>query len=260
MAARAIWKGVIRFGRVEVPVKLYSAVQDRKVRFRLLDARDLTPVEQRMVDPGTGKEVPAKSVQKGFATGDGRFVVLDEEELEALEPEPSRDIRVTRFVDPTAISQQWYERPYYLGPDGDGAAYFALAAALAKEGKEGVARWVMRNKEYVGALVPEGDYLSLVTLRHAGEVVEASELPAPGGRAPEPQEIRMAEQLVDALSGDFDPKAFEDEYRERVLELVEAKAKGKAVDIRTYRRKAARDEDLGDALEKSLQAAREKAA
>ena len=258
MAARAIWKGTIRFGDVEVPVKLYSAVQDRKVHFRLLDSRDMTPVKQRMVNPETGREVPSERIRKGYAAAAGLFVILDEEELETLEPERSRDIEVTRFVDPSAVDHPWYDRPYYLGPDGDEEAYFALVQALAKEGKEGIARWVMRDKEYVGALRVEGEHLMLVTLRHAGEVVPARALPRPGGRAPEPQEIRMAKQLLEALRGDFDPAAYGDEYRRRVLDLVKTKAKGGTIELATWRKEEAKDEDLAGALEESLKAARKK--
>jgi DNA end-binding protein Ku len=241
---------------VQVPVKLYAAVEDRKLHFRLLDAGSHTPVQQRMVDPDSGEEVPPEEVRKGFATGDGRFVLLDEEDLEALDPEPSRDIEVTRFVDIGTIDHPWYDRPYYVGPDGDTESYFALAAALAEQEKEGIARWVMRGKAYQGALRLEGEHLMLVTLRHAGEVVAASELPTPKGRAPEKQELAMAEQLLDALSGDFEPEAFRDGYRERVLELVEAKAAGKTVRLETSRRKPARDEDLTGKLAKSLKAAK----
>ena len=256
MAARAMWKGAVVIGEERVPVKLYAAAQDRKVHFRLLSARTLNPVSQRMVSSKTGKEVPAEKIQKGYATEDGRFVILSEEELAELEPEPSRDIQVTRFVPPEAVDPAWYERPYYLGPDGDAAQYAALVDALAAEEMEGVAHWVMRKKEYVGALRSEGRQLVLVTLRHAGEVVPISAVPAPGGREPEPQEIRMAEQLVKALAGDFDPSEFGDEYRKRVLAFVKAKAKGKKVEVPTFHREPATEEDLTKRLQESIAAAR----
>src|SRR5688572_28549599 len=127
MAARAIWKGELKIGTGKVPVKLYSGVVDRTVHFNILDDRQLMRVKQHMVSPDTGEEVASEEIQKGYEVEPGRFVILTAEELEALEPEPSRDIEITEFVPPEAISQQWYERPYYLGPDGDTKAYFALA-------------------------------------------------------------------------------------------------------------------------------------
>ena len=260
MAARAMWKGVIRIGEAEVPVKLYAGAQDKDVHFRLLNSKTLNPVRQRMVSSRTGREVATEKIQRGYPTEDGRFVILTEEELAALEPQPSRDIRVTSFLDPDLVDPGWYDRPYWLGPDGDNKAYAALVEALSSQGKEGIAHWVMRKQEYVGALRAEGKSLALVTLRHAGEVVEASELPAPVGRAPDKAELAMAEQLISALAGDFDPSEFEDEYRKRVMKFVKAKAAGRAVKVEPALREPAKDTDLAAKLEESLAAARKKAA
>ena len=255
--ARAIWKGVLRFGSADVPVKLYSGVQDRSVHFRLIHEKTRTPVKQRMVDPLTGKEVPYEEVRRGYEVEEGIFVVLEEEELEELEPDKSRDIEVTRFLDPEAINHQWYDRPYHLGPDGEDVEYFALARALEKKGREAVARWTMRNREYLGALRAEEGHLVLITLRHAEEVIPASALEPPGGRKPEVREMKMARQLIDALSDDFDPSEWRDEYRDRVLELIEAKSEGKTLEFRQPpRRKAAGD--LAESLEASIAAARER--
>jgi DNA end-binding protein Ku len=251
MAARAIWKGRIRFGDVDVPVKLYSAVQDRSVRFRLLHEKDMEPVKQQMVNPETGKVVPYEDVQRAFRTDDGDLVMLDADELAELEPEASRDIEITRFVEPEVITHQWYDRPYFLGPDDDDDAYFALVEALRRQKREGVARWVMRKKEYVGALRPEGDHLMLMTLRHAGEVVEASVLKPPGGRALDEREVKMAAQLVAALEDELDMTAFRDEYRDRVLELVEAKAEGKVVKFPAAPKKQT-EKSLASMLEQSV--------
>lgn len=257
MAAPAIWKGTLRFGSVEVPVKLYSAVEDRKVHFRLLDAKAKKPVEQRMVHPASGEPVPAKEVGKGWEAEPGVFVALDDEDLEEAQPEPSRDVEITRFVPAEAIEPPWYERPYWLGPDGKDARepYFALAAALAREGREGVARWTMRKKRYVGALHARDGRLMLVTLRNAGEVISAADLPAPRGRAPSERELAMARQLVEALEDDFRPEDYRDEYRERVAELVETKAKGKTPKVRKIRPKKPSG-DLDRALAASLKRAR----
>lgn len=255
--ARAIWKGVIRFGDHSVPVKLYSAVEDRTVRFRLLDEETERPVKQRMVNPVTGAEVPYDAIRRGYELEEGVFVLLEDDELASIQPEKSREIGITRFLDPSVIDHRWYDRPYHLGPDESAEAYFALADALAAEDREGLARWSMRNKEYVGALRVEDGHLMLITLRHAGEVIPVSALEAPGGREPEEPELKMARQLVEALAGDFEPTAFRDEYRDRVLELIEAKAEGKTVEFRQPEKRRAAG-DLAASLEASVRAAKER--
>lgn len=254
MAARAIWKARLDLGEVEVPVKLYSAVSDRSVHFRLLDPDTLTPISQRMVDPDSGKEVESEQVERGYEVQPGLLVKLEEEELEELEPKPSREIDLVAFVPDRAIDHRWYDRPYYLGPDGDADAYFALAEALRGQGREGLARWTMRNKRYVGALRAEGPYLVLITLRHAEEVVDASALPRPEAAEPTKAESKMADQLVAMLRGPFEPERYKDEYRERVLELVDAKREGKVVPMRKAKAKRT-DESLEKLLAESLERA-----
>ena len=146
-------------------------------------------VKQHMVSPDSGDEVSDKEIQKGYEIEPGKFVILTDEDLQSLEPKPSREIEIVEFVPPESINQQWYERPYYLGPDGDVQAYFALAEALENRKREGIARWVMRNKSYIGALRSQDGYLVLVTLRNAAEVISARELPKPAGRAPTAKRI-----------------------------------------------------------------------
>ena len=253
MAARAIWKGQIKIGGTKVPVKLYSGVVDRTVRFHILDDQHLMRVKQHMVQPDSGDEVANEEIQKGYEIEPGKFVILTEKDLADLEPKPSRDIEITEFVPPEAISQQWYERPYYLAPDGDEKAYFALAEALQKTGREGIAHWVMRNKPYVGALRAEGDYLILFTQRNAEEVISARDLPKPAGRPPTQKELNMAKQLVGLLEGDFNPADYKDEYRKRVMEFIEKKAKGKAPRLHAVKTKR-KPSSLDSVLEKSLQA------
>ncbi len=252
MAARAIWKGIVKVGSIRIPVKLYSAVQDRTVRFHVLDDRHLMRIKQHMVDRDTGEEVSNEEIQKGYEVEPGRFVVLTEEELEAIKPEAAREIDVSEFVSPEQISQQWYERPYYLGPDGDQKNYFALAQALANRQVEGVAQWVMRNKSYVGALRSEQGYLFLVTLRSAGEVITARELPKPAGPSPVANELAMAKTLVAMLAGEFNPADYQDEYRERVMEFIERKAQGKAPRLRAVKAKP-KTGSLDTILKKSLE-------
>lgn len=250
MAARAIWKGVLHVGSHKVPVKLYSAVEEHGVHFRLLHERSRVPVRQQLVDPTNDEVVPYAEVQRGFAIPEG-FVILKKEELDELAPEASRDVEIERFVPTQKLGPEWHVRPYYLGPDGDDEAYFALAQALAESDKEGLAHWVMRGHEYTGALRASDGYLMLITLRHADEVIRRDELPKPQGRAHSDKELQMAEQLISAYEDAFDPEQYKDEYRERVLSFVEAKAKGKKPRLQKPVTKS-EETKLSDALEKSL--------
>ncbi|HMC56995.1 MAG TPA: Ku protein [Gemmatimonadaceae bacterium] len=249
-----MWKGVIAFGSLSLPVKLYSAVQDKSIRFRLLDARTKLPVTQRMIEPDSGKVVDSDDVQKALQVSKTKMVVVEPEEIAKIEPKESRDIDVDRFVGTDVITHQWFERPYWLGPDGEDATkkYFALVDAMRAQEKEGFARWVMRKKEYIGALRVEGDYLTLITLRPSAEVIPASQLEAPGGRAPDKREVEMAHKLVESMEGKLDMSEFKDTYRARVLELVEAKARGKVVRFPKQRRRPTEDKSLEAMLRKSL--------
>lgn len=255
MAARAIWKGQLKIGTTKVPVKLYSAVQDRTVRFNILDDRHKMRVKQHMIDPDSGEEVPNEEIQKGYEIEPGRFVILTEPDLAALEPPPSRDIEIEEFVDQDKISQQWFERPYYLGPDNGDKDYFALAEALKNQEKEGIAHWVMRKKYYAGVLRAIDDYLYLFTLRDAKEVISANDLAKPAGAAPTQKELAMAKQLVEMLHGEFNAADYKDEYRERVEKFIAQKAKGRAPRLQAVKTKR-KTESLGAALEKSLAAMR----
>src|SRR6267378_8373168 len=252
MTARAIWKGELKVGTTKVPVKLYAALKDQSVRFHILEERSKTRVKQHMINPESGEAVANEEIQKGFEVDPGTFVILDEKELESLEPKATREIEVRTFVPPQVIAPEFYDRPYYLGPDGDQTAYFALGEALRKENREGVAHWVMRKQPYVGALRAEGDHLLLFTLRSAEEVLSAKELPRPAGRAPDKKELSMAKQLVELLKGEFNPKDYQDEYRQRVKEFVEKKAKGRAPKLRLVKSKR-RPASLDKVLSKSIE-------
>lgn len=255
MAARPIWKGELKISSTKIPVKLYSAVEDRTVRFHVLDDRHLMRIKQHMIDPDNGEEVSSEEIQKGYEVEPGKFVILTDEDLESLKPQPSREIEITEFVPPEQISQQWYERPYYAGPDGDEEAYFALAEALANRKREGVAHWVMRNKAYVGALRSQDGHLILVTLRNASEVISAQDLPKPAGPAPTQKELNMAKHLVSMLEGEFNPADYKDEYRARVMEFIARKAKGHAPKLRAVR-STRKTGSLDSLLAKSLESLR----
>jgi DNA end-binding protein Ku len=254
MPARAMWKGILSFGDVSIPVKLYSAVQDRGVHFRLLHERDKAPVQQQLVNPNTDKPIDEAKPRKGAPVGSGRFVLIGDDDLAAIEPRESRAIKIEHFVPVSSFDHALYERPYWVGPETAGDAdYWALIDTLEHEKREGSARWVMRKRSYVGALRPEGGYLMLVTLRHVGELVRPEEIEIAGGRSPDAKEIRMADQLLTALQGPFDASEYTDAYRERVLELVARKAKGEKVELHVPRRKRATT-DLAQALQRSIAA------
>lgn len=254
MAARAIWKGQLKVGATKIPVKLFSAVEDKTVRFHILDDKNKQRVKQHMIDPDSGEEVASEEIQKGYEVEPGKFVILAEEDLEKLAPPPSRDIDIIEFVPQATISQQWYDRPYYLGPDSDGDKdYFALVEALNNKESEGIAQWVMRGKYYAGGLRPVDDYLFLFTLRDAKEVILADQLSKPAGAAPTQKELNMAKQLVEMLKGEFNPKDYKDEYRNRVMEFIERKAKGHAPRLHAVKTKR-KTADLGNVLEKSIAA------
>jgi len=254
MPARAMWKASLTIGSEQIPVKLYAALQDRDVHFRLLHAKDDVPVKQAMVNPETEEVVPKELVKRGVISSDGDVVILEEDELASLQPEPSREIQLMHFLPLGAIDRRFYRRPYYLGPDGSDAKYAALIKVLEESGKEGLAHWVMRNKSYVGALRLHEGYPILIALRSADEVVAISSIRTPKGSEPNEREVAMARQLIQMLAADFTPEQYHDEYRERVEALVEAKAKGgKNKVTHLHKTRKAPPQDLSKLLQASIQ-------
>lgn len=258
MSIRAMWKGVIRFDAVRVPVKLYGAVEDRNVHFRLLHRQDMEPVHQHLVNAETDEVVPYEETRRAYVTESGDRVLLDKAELEALEPQASRDIEIMSFLPLHKIDHRWYDRPYYLGPDEDGAAFSALAEALEETQVEGIARWVMRNKSHVGALQLYQGYPMLMSLHHAEEVVPVEALKPPEGPALDKRELGLAHQLIEMLESEFQPQEYHDEFRERVLEMLAAKAQGKQVKKHVLKPREP-SLDLSQALETSIRQARKHA-
>jgi DNA end-binding protein Ku len=255
--ARAIWKGHLQLAKQELAVKLYSAIEDRTVRFHLLHAKDHAPVEQHIVRKDTGKDVGKEDMRKAFALDRGTAVILEPEELQQLVPPESRDIEITRFVAPAVLGDQWYDRPYYLGPDADDGDYFALAEALHRKNVVGIARWVMRKKRYVGALTSTNGYLMLSTLRRADQVLSFSGIEPAKAQEPAASELKLAHQLVSSIETDFDPSLWQNEYRERLHKLIEAKARGEKLQP-VRRKKKASSASLAESLRASIAAVKEK--
>jgi DNA end-binding protein Ku len=257
---RAIWSGSISFGLVNVPVKLFTAVQPKDVRFNQLEAGTNARIKQKRVSAQTGEEVSYDNIVKGYEIAPDRYVVITPEELEALDPKATHSIDIEDFVDLDQIDPIFFERPYYLVPESGGTkAYALLRDAMRDSGKVGIARLVLRTKQYLAAIRPLGDALVLETLLYGDEVVDqdALELPAEGEVEVSDRELKIARQLIESLTDDFDPDKYRDEYRERVLELIERKAEGQEVVLQ----EAAAEEtaevvDLMAALEASLDAVR----
>jgi len=252
-----MWKADLALGEIKVPVKLYAAVRDTKVHFRLLHAADHAPVTQQMVDPETEQPVTSEQLEKAVPVDRGVYVLLTKEEQAALAPKPSRLISVEQVVASRAVDERWFDRPYYLGPDGDDEGYFALAEALKKREAIGIAHWALRNKRYVGALQASGGYLLLDTLRYAQEIVEVAAV-RPGNRAPDKREIALAEQLIGALEDRFDANEFRDEYQEQLQGLLAAKAAGRVVRFPKAAKREQRD-SLVASLQASLKERRKEA-
>jgi DNA end-binding protein Ku len=236
---------------------MYSAVEDRAVHFHLLHATDRAPVEQHIVRKDTGKDVSREEIRKALALSRDTAVILQPEDLDKLAPPESRDIHLCRFVASSLLGDQWYERPYYLGPDGDEDDYFALAQALERRRVVGIARWVMRKKSYLGALSVLNGYLTMTTLRRADQVLSFSGMEPAKAAAPQPHELKLAEQLVASIAAEFDPELWQNEYRQRLCKLIEAKAHGEKLAPSPAKKKAP-ERSLADSLKASIAAAKEK--
>ncbi|MBW3619137.1 MAG: Ku protein [Actinobacteria bacterium] len=258
--ARATWSGSISFGLVNVPVKLYTAVRSHDVHFTQLHEDTHARVRRKRVDEETGEEVPYEEIVKGYEVEDEQYVVVDPDELEELDPQASRLIDIRDFVEQAEIDPIYYDRPYYLMPDGEAAVkpYQLLTDAMERSEKVAIAKLVMRNKEYLAAIRARDGLLLMSTMNYADEVVDPDELEAPdrSGADVSQREIAMAEQLIDSLVTAFDPAAYEDEYQERVVEFLEAKAEGEDVEITAPERDTGGVVDLMSALEQSLERAK----
>ena len=231
---RSIWSGAISFGLVSVPVKLYSAVSPKTVRFHQLHATDGVRIQQRRVCPADGEEVPYEDIVKGYEIAPDRYVIVEPEELAALEPQKSRTIEIEDFVELAEIDPIYYDHPYYLAPGPGGAKpYRLLVDAMRDAGKVAIARVVLRSKEQLVAIRPAGNVLAMATMNFADEVVDPQqldELPDDDISTTE-RELDIARQLVESLASAFDPGKYHDTYREAVLAMIERKAQGEQIAV-----------------------------
>jgi DNA end-binding protein Ku len=256
--ARAIWSGAISFGLVNVPVKLYSATSPKTVRFHQLSSKTGARIRQKRVDPSTGEEVPYEEIVKGYELTPDRYVLISPEELDALDPKATKTIDIEEFVDLAEIDPIYYDHSYYLAPTAGGAkAYRLLLDAMSESGKVGIGRVVLRSKQQLCALRPTDGVLTLSTMLFGDEVLapdRLDELDSITEAEATDRELRMAEQLIASLSAEFDPAKFRDEYRERVIELIERKASGEEIAVQPEAEEPAPAPDLMAALEASLAA------
>ena len=255
-----MWSGAISFGLVNVPIKLYSAVSKKTVRFHQLNGETGSRIAQKRVDSVTGEEVPYENLVKGYELTKDRYVLITPDELETLEPEKSRTIDIEDFVDLSEIDPVYYDHPYYLVPDkGAAKAYGLLLNAMKESGRVAIARVILRSKEQLVAIRPghEGTVLLMETMIFADEVVPTGDidgLPEAEELQVSEREVAMAQQLIESLVTDFEPERYKDEYREKVLELIERKASGEEITAAPEAPAPAAVPDLMAALEASLAA------
>jgi DNA end-binding protein Ku len=255
---RAIWSGSISFGLVNVPVKMTTAVSTKDVRFHQLHMTDNTRIQQKRFCPADGEEVPFDQIVKGYEIAPGQYVVVTPEELAALDPVATHTIDIEEFVDLDQIDPIFFDHPYYLVPDARASKPYALLVrAMENSNKVGIARMVMRTKQYLTALRAKDGALVMATLLYGDEVLPIEELDVPGIEVElSDRELRMAEQLIESLSEKFDPDKFRDEYREKVIELIEKKAEGQEIVAQPVSEAPTPVVDLMAALEASLAAAK----
>src|SRR3954471_15207667 len=256
---RSIWTGAISFGLVNVPVKLYSAVSKKTVRFHQLHEKDGVRIQQKRVCPADGEEVPYEGIVKGYEITPDQYVIVEPGELEAIEPRKTKTIDIEDFVDLAEIDPLYYDHPYYLMP-GTGAAkpYKLLVTAMEDAQKVAVARVVIRQKEQLVAIRPTEGVLAMSTMNFSDEVVSPDKFDdAPGEDVDtSTREVDMARQLIDSLSSGWEPDKYRDTYRDRVLELIEQKAEGKEIAVQPAEEPQPVP-DLMAALEASVKAARQ---
>jgi DNA end-binding protein Ku len=255
MAGGTLWKGYIHFGDTDVPVKLHTAVREERIQFHLLHSRDQVRLRQQMICAYEKQPVPAEEQAKGFEVEDGKYIIVDPEELEQTVPEGNRMIEVHEFVKTEQIDPLFVDRVYYLEADStniQGKGYSALARALKEMGVEGICTWTMRKRSYFGALQASGKVLRLNTLRYADEVVPVKSLDLQDTPLSE-KELKIGSELIKQLTAPFEPQKFENEHQKKLQDMIEKKARGEQIAVLTPRRlKPTESDNLLEVLEASL--------
>jgi DNA end-binding protein Ku len=258
---RAIWSGSVSFGLVNVPVKLVTATSSKDVRFHQLHAADGARINQKRVCSADGEEVEYSEIVKGYDLGGGNYVIIEPEELASIDPDATRTIDIEEFVDLDEIDPLYFDHSYYLVPDDRAAKPYALLVeAMTKTGKVALGRFVLRSKQYWATLRARDGALVLATMLYEDEVVDPGQLEVPSAEsvAPTKRELDMAAALVESLSAPFDPSRYHDDYREKIMTMIEAKAEGQVITAPAEKETTAPVVDLMAALEASLAAAKDR--
>lgn len=249
---RAIWSGSIGFGLVNIPIKLYSAVQDSSLDLDMLDSKTGGHIRFKRVSEETGKEVPWNQIVKAFQYKE-HYVVLEDEDFEAASPKKSKVIEIERFVEKEEIDEVYYENPYFIEPEeGGGKAYRLLLEALEKSGRVGLSRFVLRSKEHLAAIRAKDNYLILQQLRFEEELRSPDELDLPKSGGISARELDVAMELIKQYSGSFKIEEFKDEYRQELMKIIKAKAGGKKIKPKKLEIVYTNKDDLFEQLRASL--------
>jgi DNA end-binding protein Ku len=255
---RAIWTGAIGFGLVNIPVKLFSAVQQSELDLDMLDKKDKANIKFQRINANTGKEVAWENIVKGYKIDD-TYVVLDDDDFEKASPEQNKTIEIAEFVDEKQIDSMYFETPYYLQPEKSGIrAYALLREALAKTGMIGLGTFVLRNRESLVVIKPVGDLLLLNKIRFHDEIRDTAEINIPDVKV-KPGEMKMAIHLIEQLTTEFDISKYKDTYTEKLLKLIKAKSKGKQAPVSTMKVAHSGSSDLLTQLRESLEKSKRKA-
>jgi len=249
---KAIWKGAISFGLVNIPVKLYSATEQSSLDLDMVDHRDMSHIKFKRINEDTGKEVGWENIAKAYSLND-KYVLLEPEDFEAAAPEKSKIIQVDHFVDEKDIDTIYFENSYYVEPEKSGVkAYALMREALAKAKKVGIAQFVLRTAETLTVLKPRGNVLVLSKIRFAQEIRDIDDLKLPAASEVKPAELKMAMELIKQYTSPFDIEKFKDEYAAALLKIIKAKAKGAKRKKTTLKVVHTRSNDLMEQLKASL--------
>lgn len=252
MANKAIWKGTINFGDINLPIKLHAAVKEERIQFHLLHKRDKVKLHQQMICAYDREPVPVDEQVKGFELEGGKYIIVDQAELDQADPESSRLVEVHDFTKTAEIDPLYYEHVYYLEPDATVKGYNALAETMERLDVSGICTWVMRKRSYLGALQSRGNVLRLTTLRYADEVIAAGSLELKALSLTE-KELKIGSELINQLTVPFEPQKFVNEHQKKLQMLIDKKARGEKIAIlRPRRLKPTSSDKLLQALEASL--------
>lgn len=250
--ARAIWSGSLSFGLVNIPIEVHTAVRDHRPHFRMLHAKDRSPINFERVCQKEGKTVAWDDLVRGYEYQKGRFVVLTKEDFATAALEKTKRIDVLDFVEADAIDDRFFDKPYYLtAKKGGEMAYALLRQAMSEVGRIGIAKFILRETQHLAAVEGIGDALVLSTLRFADELVQPSSLTFPSARSIKKAELNMAKMLVENLASEWEPSKYEDDYRENLMRVIKAKMKGKEPDLVVDERP--RDSNVVDLMERLRQ-------